>query len=54
MTKLIYHNEKSLTKKASPFDKAIFELVENKSIKVVSPYVTLSYLKREILDVSFK
>lgn len=48
MTKLIYHDKKSLKKKVSPFDRAIFELVEKKSIKIVCPYIRLSYIKRII------
>lgn len=45
--KLIYHNiEKS--NDFSPFDKEIFLIARNQNISIVSPYISLNYLKKII------
>ncbi len=50
MTRLIYHSPSKETA-VSPFDDAILHIADGHNIKIVSPYIGLSYLKR-LIDVS--
>lgn len=50
MTKLIYHRPGS-TANTSPFDDAILRVAEQGDVKIVSPYIGISYLQR-IIDIS--
>lgn len=42
---LIYHKNEN---KFSPFDRAITEIIENKDIKIVCPYIGIKYMERII------
>lgn len=50
MTKLIYHQPGG-SPNTSPFDDAILQVAEQGDVKIVSPYIGISYLQR-IIDVS--
>ncbi len=43
---LIYHDKGSSTGGVSPFDKAITEIVRNRSVSVVCPYIGIDYFDR--------
>jgi len=45
-TKLIYHVEESSAGGISPFDKTITEIVKNKNVCIVCPYISVGYLGR--------
>jgi len=46
--KLIYHDKESSTGDISPFDKTITELVRNRSVSIVCPYIGIDYFDRII------
>ncbi|MGE5457359.1 MAG: phospholipase D-like domain-containing protein [Methanococcaceae archaeon] len=46
--KLIYHDKESLRRGTSPFDEAIIELVKNKDICIICPYIGIDYFDRII------
>jgi hypothetical protein len=46
--KLIYHDKESSTGSVSPFDKAITEIVKNRSVSIVCPYIGIDYFDRII------
>ncbi len=46
--KLIYHDKESSRRGTSPFDEAIRELVENKNICIICPYIGIDYFDRII------
>jgi hypothetical protein len=48
MNKLIYHTGKESKGSISPYDLAIIELVENKNIKITSPYISILYLEKMV------
>jgi len=45
-TKLIYHDKESSAGGMSPFDRTITEIVENKNVCIVCPYISIGYLSR--------
>ena len=45
-TKLIYHDKESSAGGISPFDRTITEIVENKNVCIVCPYISVGYLSR--------
>ena len=45
-TKLIYHDKESSAGGISPFDRTITEIVENKNVCIVCPYISVGYLGR--------
>ena len=45
-TRLIYHTKKSSAGGISPFDKTITEIVENKNVCIICPYISIGYLGR--------
>ncbi|RZN34938.1 MAG: hypothetical protein EF813_09530 [Methanosarcinales archaeon] len=45
-TKLIYHIKESSAGGISPFDKTITEIVKNKNVCIVCPYISVGYLGR--------
>lgn len=47
MSKLLYHRPENPVAE-SPFDRAIVELARGQDVKIVSPYISLSYLERII------
>jgi hypothetical protein len=47
--KLIYHDKESSRGSTSPFDEAITELVENKNICIICPYIGIDYFDRIIM-----
>ncbi len=47
LSTLLYHPPDNPVEE-SPFDRAILELAEGRDVKIVSPYISLSYLKRII------
>ncbi len=46
--KLIHHDKESLRRGTSPFDEAIIELVKNKDICIICPYIGRDYFDRII------
>jgi len=48
--KLIYHTPQSASGGVSPFDTVITEMVAGHDIRIVSPYLSLDYLRRMIAD----
>lgn len=44
--KLIYHDKESSTGGVSPFDKAIIEIVKNRDVSIVCPYLGIDYFDR--------
>jgi hypothetical protein len=46
--KLIFHDKESLMRGTSPFDEAIIELVKNKNICIICPYIGIDYFNRII------
>jgi len=46
--KLIYHDKESSTGGVSPFDKTVTEIVRNRSVSVVCPYIGIDYFDRII------
>ncbi|MFA6015598.1 MAG: phospholipase D-like domain-containing protein [Gallionellaceae bacterium] len=51
MSRLVYHNKLSNIGGVSPFDQAVLEVAGTGAVDIVSPYVSISYLKR-IINVS--
>ena len=45
-TKLIYHVKESSAVGRSPFDLTITEIVKNKDIYIVCPYISIGHLDR--------
>ena len=45
-TKLIYHVKESSAGGISPFDLTITEIVKNKDIYIVCPYISIGHLDR--------
>lgn len=46
--KLIYHDKESSTGGVSPFDKTVTEIVRNRSVSIVCPYIGIDYFDRII------
>ena len=46
--KLIYHDKESSTRGVSPFDKAVTEIIKNRDISIVCPYIGIDYFDRII------
>ncbi|RLI94180.1 MAG: hypothetical protein DRO92_03265, partial [Candidatus Altiarchaeales archaeon] len=46
--KLIYHDKESSTGEISPFDKVITDMVKNRDVSVVCPYIGIDYFNRII------
>ena len=44
--KLIFHDKESSTGGVSPFDKAITEIVKNRDVSIVCPYIGIDYFDR--------
>ena len=44
--KLIYHDKESSIGCISPFDKTIIELMKNRSVSIVCPYIGIDYFDR--------
>ena len=51
MGRLVYHNKLNSNGGVSPFDQAVLEVARTGAVDIVSPYVSISYLKR-IINVS--
>jgi len=46
--KLIYHDKESSTGGVSPFDKAVTEIIKNRDVSIVCPYIGIDYFDRII------
>lgn len=51
MSRLLYHGISRSTADTSPFDHAILEVAKSSNVRIVSPYIGISYLER-ILDIA--